>query len=474
MKTLHMCACWVILLALTPPALAQRSVRELFTLDRARPESVVVLMPGVEEAAPERSAMLDSLAGVAARLDRRGITELTRLTAGVGREDPAEPVLHAWTVVLGGGDEQARVELYRDASGKPFASREGSANRFIPLNPIRFGQLTGDWESLDFGVRDGEAPVGGVFELDGAVAPGRIVLDRETIGDRIYRGQGVRVKSAERDLERLKLFVRLPRGHDGSTRAGVIAWIDPSDRGIPPESLFEGADELGLILVGVAGMGNDRPVMDRFQGVFDSVETVGRRWRIDRERVYVVGMSGGGRASSMLWGTFPDVFAGAVPIVGLNSYRRAVVDRREAPATFVRPTGRLLGLLRDRRIAPMSGPLDFNYEQMKAYAAGLEDDGMQIRFFDYADMGHVMPTPGRFAEAIRWVDEPRREQLTEIEARGGVLWLAHVEAFGEGPPATEEGWASLVSITSEAPWSRAAWRAAGMIAERDALLAEGD
>lgn len=473
MKTLRMCAWWV-LLALTPAALAQRSVRELFTVDRSRPASVVVLMPGVDEAAPERSGMLDSLAGVAARLDRRGITELTRLTAGVGREDPAEPVLHCWTVVLEHDEEIERVELYRDANGRPFASREGSANRFIPLNPIRFGQLTREWESLDFSARDGEAPVGRVVELDGGIAPGRFVLDRETIGDRVYRGQGVRVASAERDLDRLEVFARLPRGYDGSMRAGVIVWIDPTDRGLPPEALFEGADELGLILVGVADMGNDRPVMDRFQAAFDAIETVGRRWRIDRERVYVTGMSGGGRASSMLWGCFPDVFAGAVPIVGLNSYRRAVVDRREAPATFTRPTGRLLGLLRDRPIAPMSGPLDFNYEQMKAYAAGLEDDGMRVRFFDYADMGHVMPTPGRFAEAIRWVDEPRREQLTEIEARGGVLWLAHVEAFGEGPPATEEGWASLVDITREAPWSRAAWRAAGMIAERDALLAGSD
>ena len=71
-----------------------------------------------------------------------------------------------------------------------------------------------------------------------------------------------------------------------------------------------------------------------------------------------------------------------------------------------------------------------------------------------------MPTPNRFTEALRWVDEPQREAAERARAKAADLLAAHAQRHGEGPPTTREARQSLVAITQAAPWTEPAWTAA--------------
>jgi len=433
--------------------------------------------------------MLDELAGVLARLDAREIRRWRSAPLPRPRADaPTDPVLPFATMWLEPAQRSAstprrpkepkRIELMRDAQGRFYAQHADAHSPSLhPLQSELVLRLTESWPRFrpeDTAPRAGapdsphpgstRAPAPGEpFEVPHPYVAGWHTVDEALIDERIYRDQRVRIEGMSRRLSEQTLIARLPRG-EARTPLGLVVWIDPSDRGVPPGSLHRALDELHLIAVGARSMGNTTPVMDRFQLVFDAIATIERRHRIDRTRIYAVGMSGGGRASSMLWGVFPDVFAGAVPIVGLNSYKRAMVPGKGmAPAGFSRPPGHLFALLKTRRLAPMTGPPDFNHDQMQAYASGLKLDGHAVRMFVYDDMGHEMPTPDRFLDAMAWVDEPARTAALDALARARVALDRALARFGSDSPSSPEHREALVEVTRIAPWSAPALRAAEMI-----------
>jgi hypothetical protein len=175
-------------------------------------------------------------------------------------------------------------------------------------------------------------------------------------------------------------------------------------------------------------------------------------------------MSGGGKCSSILLTITPEVFAGAVPIVGLTSWHTVQLpDRKYLPRGFAKPTGPRLALLKTRRIAGITGDKDFNQFEMLERTRMLALDGLQARIDDLPGLDHEMPTPAQFAEAQRWADEPQREAAQRALAKAEDLLAAHIHRHGEGPPATREARASLVAITQAAPWSDPAWTAAGWL-----------
>ena len=97
--------------------------------------------------------------------------------------------------------------------------------------------------------------------------------------------------------------------------------------------------------------------------------------------------------SSLLTLTFPEIFAGAVPIVGIATHGTLddPRDRHRLPY-FSRPRGALLRLARQRRMAVVTGPLDENYEEMKIRSEMLNDDGFDlVTFVDVPGMAHTLP-----------------------------------------------------------------------------------
>lgn len=293
----------------------------------------------------------------------------------------------------------------------------------------------------------------GTFELPHPLVNGRMLMDDKTL-ERVQGGQRMYV-ATKRKIESEKIFGREPKGYSARKRPGLLIWMDPTPDGKPPWPLFEAADAMNLVCIGAANAGNNREVVDRFQLAFDGLATAQRLWPIDPRRVYLIGVSGGGKMSSMLLPSFPEVFAGAVPIVGLSWYERLPSGEggKVWAAEYLKPNGARLKTLLSRRMGVMTGPNDFNYKPILAGVGLFERDKWPVKLFDVPGLGHEFPKPPQIAEALAWVDEPVRKVIEAEDAEGEKLLAAALGGDGEARKA------GLLRVVREVPWTGAAWRA---------------
>jgi predicted esterase len=419
----------------------------------------------------EGSVMLGALHGVLA--DMRG-KELAAFRAAV----PANPLLGDPTGgervgvvhLYGRAGQTRRVDLVRSRDGGYVAvSMEGGPLTRAELNKEAALEAMSTWLQYQggFGPSACTDPRGEVVELPRPYVPGRFTMDLPTLSKRFLRGRPTDVNPATRDLSTEKLWVRLPNGYDPRRPAGLLVWIDArmgGGGGEPPAAFNDALDNLGIICVGAANSGNDRYAVDRYQLALDATATACRRYHVDSRRVYVAGISGGGRVASILVGCFPDVFTGAVPIVGMDTYQNVPTGTGSfVPAGFLRPPDGLLRLLKQRPIAPITGPHDVNYNVILSAAYLMQRDGLRVRVFEYADMGHEMPAPTRFRESLAWIDGVY-QGIRRQEEQAAAKTMETYDTRWKGESTTDEaGRRLLVRATAEGPWTEPAWRAAGLL-----------
>lgn len=284
-----------------------------------------------------------------------------------------------------------------------------------------------------------------------------IVLDRRTVRARIRSN----FPTLSRTLGEETFHARLPRGFDPRKPSGVLVWISPTPSGRIPDIFGPICDSLGLIAIGVDNNGNQREITDRLQNHLDSIETLAQRARIDRERIYLTGMSGGGRCSGILLLAFPDVFAGAVPIVGLDTYHNAPTGRRGQywPSAVAKPAGKWMRLLRTRRIRSITGSADFNEPEMVVRTGLLQEDGCDAEIDVIEGMAHTMPNASQFERALDWVDEPRRESMSDAEQAADKL-LGELEGRDPAEVAVRR---QLIEIMNSMAFTAQAWEAASRL-----------
>jgi hypothetical protein len=444
----------------------------------------VVVAPWVET--PEAGAsfevpsspMLRELSGVLGEVSLRELARLRRSVAVRTRVPPdvsdRRPVA---SLLLRNQLGTGRVEIERVEHGWVMASSTDGPVR-ARLEGEVIERLLGAWGAArpDPSAADTGHVPGTVFECAQPLTPASIRLDDRTVGERFAAGGRSPFEAPmTRDLSRERLFARLPEGYRADRPAGVLVWISPTPRGEPPTALFEAADTHGLICLSFENSGNERPPLDRSQLALDAVATASDRWWVDRERVYLSGMSGGGRMTSMLWACFPDVFTGGVAVVGMNSHHMVPIgDGRFWPKTHEKALGALGRLLSGQRLAGVSGPTDYNFKEMQARGRRMAREGLGVRMFDFADLGHAMPTGAQFEQAVAWVDAPvvaRRWASGETALR---VLESSLERYGERPPSNPRERAVLERVTELGPWTEPAWRAAVLLGYAESAGADAD
>lgn len=414
---------------------------------------------------PESLPMLDVLRGVGARLGAKDVTAL-RTTGSPGRcrvEDlPAD--WRAWrTLRLHAGNQDRDVVLGRDGSGRlVLRMATGHGDKGVLLWQERAGPMAWSWAPT----LPGDAVPRPGVTLDRTIGNDAsvIVLDAETFDARFWAGKGTGIGGSTRDAAKEHVLVRLPKGHEARRAEGVLVWVDAADHAPLHEELIPACDELGLVLVSPSEAGNDRPTPDRYQLALDGVSVAESVSIIDRRRIYVSGVSGGGKIATHLCVCWPEVFRGAVPVVGVGLYREVRGDdgtrwRADFQAPRNTPLARSLA---GHRFGAITGSQDFNHGAISATMRMMSDDGLEVRVFDVDGMGHQVAPAGRFGEAIRWVDEKAFEaRANEQEAAARAMRAA--EAVG-GPTPQSDAWkAALVNVTRVGPWTPEAWRAAELL-----------
>jgi predicted esterase len=220
-----------------------------------------------------------------------------------------------------------------------------------------------------------------------------------------------------------ELYVPEPReGNDKPM--GILVWISASDRGTLPRGWREMAQRHRLIAIGANGSGNDKGLAVRIGLALDAVFNLRKQHPIDETRIYASGVSGGGKIAGMLATIYPDVFTGAVCIVGVTYFRDIPVASKPGTLwqrSFERPGNVLLEKARkNSRFVLITGTADFNREPTKdTYEAGFKRDGFaHVDYVEVPGMGHTIPSDVSWIDrAIDTLDAPLA-LLTTPGARG--------------------------------------------------------
>lgn len=441
-------------------------------------------LPTIPEGVPSPAPMLLQAMGILKIVEGRDVSLLVKsgLRTNEAIDRPDDAVTLYYFHLFGEKDTRRTLEIMRTSEGRWLAEEGVGTLAVIPrrmrLDPVRFSRLAQTWSSyrgrfevdqeIDGGAGGANSdPVARVFELGKPYVSGWPFMDERALRSRTYIAPRSEKIGTTRELSEEALRIRLPRGYSPNNPPGLVVWVHAAAGGSPPASFDKALDELNLICVGADNSGNARAVADRYQLALDGVATVSARYHIDRRRIYVTGISGGGRISSMLFATAPEVFTGAIPIVGVNFYKKIPTgDGRFWPATYKRPPPVLLRLMKQHRIAVMTGPPDFNYKPSVATVQEMRREHIDAKLFEYPDMGHEMPTEDRFFEAIKWVDDPYQEVRAKEEAEARKWLDRYHEQNGSDRPSAGPQRELLNRVMESGPWSKSGWEAYRLLTRR--------
>ncbi len=202
--------------------------------------------------------------------------------------------------------------------------------------------------------------------------------------------------------ESFSLYVPEDYSADGEPY-GVLVWVSPFDDGAIPDQLRTVLAERRLIWISPNGAGNRRHLFPRSGLTLDAAANVAEFYNVDPERIYLSGLSGGGRLSAMLGIDYPEVFAGAYPIIGVTSYLQIRLE--STPGLFVpffpRPTNRVLNRAKRQPFVIMTGEGDYNREECRLTAEAHERDGFtNLHYIEIEGMGHEMPSAQNFTMGL--------------------------------------------------------------------------
>lgn len=236
-------------------------------------------------------------------------------------------------------------------------------------------------------------------------------LDREKTVTEAPKGLAYRI--ADESFE-----VIVPDGEPPAAGWALMVWVSPWDygglSGVTGPGLAGLLSDRRMIWVGAHRAGNERARIDRWGLAVDAAAQMQRLYKIDPTRIYAGGHSGGGRAASALALLYPDVFRGALMMMGVDWYRDLpVADKPGAswPAPFGKPPHDLLRLARERsRLVLFTGDRDYNRAQTRVVEREMRRDGFKnVTYLEPPDMTHWGPVSKEWMEKAFSALDPRPE-----------------------------------------------------------------
>jgi len=258
--------------------------------------------------------------------------------------------------------------------------------------------------------------------------------DPQIISTRMHLREGTKVP--EYKLADHKFQLMVPKDYDGTEAYGLLVFIHPNND-VSLDRFFgrtikDVLAKHNLIWVSFSDAGNPVISTTRLGLALDATHNVQQRYRIDNDRVYVSGMSGGGRMTCMAGIYYPEVFTGAIPIVGTLYFRDVAVPDDPALRELIRPAPKdgnsiwpralfeprarqLREMKENQRWVLLAGEKDFNMPQMRAhFEQGFERDRFEhAHYLEVPGMAHAYPDADWFEKAVVLLDKPIAEQAAE-------------------------------------------------------------
>lgn len=194
----------------------------------------------------------------------------------------------------------------------------------------------------------------------------------------------------------------VPKGLKKGDSPGLILFISPGDKSAGFDSLRKECEERKLLFASPQGAGNNTDSRKRVRIVLDVLDDLRREFRIDPDRTYIGGFSGGGRIACAIGFSLPEYFGGVIPVC-------AAGDLRDETWLQQRVIDRL-------SVAHLTGENDFNRGEVERFRGPmLAAVGVRSKVWVAPKSGHAIPAVPHFAEAVAWLEEglPARRRLAK-------------------------------------------------------------
>lgn len=195
-----------------------------------------------------------------------------------------------------------------------------------------------------------------------------------------------------------ELFV--PSKVSSRQAAPLIVFIPPSPQSSICRQWKATCEKRGVILAGVHNVANRVDMPQRVRIVMDVLDDVRRKFRIDPERTYLSGFSGGGRVACSIAFALPEYFGGVIPVCAGGNLRQESWLRH-----------RVISRL---SIAQLTGQGDFNRgECERLHQTEMDEIGVRCRTWVVPKLGHGIPNSSVLEETLTWLEEdlPARRKL---------------------------------------------------------------
>ena len=247
--------------------------------------------------------------------------------------------------------------------------------------------------------------------------------DTNSISDRMR----VRLKDSNKkhhyDIEHESFEVYVPDSYDSNTPFGLFVWISAGPSGsIERFTAKQLMDKHKLIWVGANNSGNDtRLYARRIPLALDAAYNMQKLYNIDPNRVYVSGISGGGRVASITAFHHSDVYAGGIFVIGADYWEIMPIPDHNGRWEAVTPKPRQENRLRAKkfgRYVLLTGDTDGNRLQMHTYyEKGFSRCLDHVLYIQVPGMGHQIPPTEEFDKALEYleyVDKPLSQETQQI------------------------------------------------------------
>ena len=174
--------------------------------------------------------------------------------------------------------------------------------------------------------------------------------------------------------------------------AGLMVYISPSNSGEIPQHWKAVMGDRNVIWVAARKSGNKIAVARRAVYAIAAPTLIGKDYKIDRDRIYLSGLSGGGRVASRVATDFAQLFKGAIFNCGVDFWEAVPVH---------------MDRVKQNRYVFVTGTKDHARQRtVKVYEqyvnSGIENSKLMI----VEDMEHRNPDSKEFEEAIQYLDSP--------------------------------------------------------------------
>lgn len=172
---------------------------------------------------------------------------------------------------------------------------------------------------------------------------------------------------------------------------GVLVFVSPTDSGEPPAGWLPLLQQKQLSWIAADGFGNLELIAQRMLVAVMGLSLAQRSAALDRKRIYIGGMSGGGRIASMTAPRFPEMFSGGLYIVGANFWMPDDVRLKQLAAA--------------NRYVFITGERDFNRSDMKRVFSRYRSNGLNSSLLmDLPGYAHEYPNVEQLGQAIDFLD----------------------------------------------------------------------